>query len=697
MEARVLIVDDIKINLDMLGMILEELPVTIDFAPNGFDAISFAEKYEYACVLMDINMPKMNGFECVEKIRNIPRHRLTPIIFITAAGDQDSYVQEGYRVGAIDYINKPVVENVLFRKVSFFLTLFNERRSTEEALQKIRQLQRQHEQLLNFTAEGILGLDLENIVTFANTAACTLLTAQRRDIVGRPIKEFVDPRASDDDWTSSEFIQTFEEKQCNQEDNSFFWRNKQTQFPVQYIQSSIVENNNRQGGVLIFQDISERKEIESRLVNMAKFDQLTGLPNRAMYWGFLEKITANAKRLGDNLCVMFLDIDHFKNVNDTFGHDAGDLLLIQTSERLKGVLRNADLIARLGGDEFAVALLQMSSINDAFNIAQKIIDAFSKPFIIFGKECYIGVSIGISNFPEHGSDAITLTKAADTAMYHAKKIGRNNFVLFDYEMHLRVQSIIDITNELHQAIHNNDLLPYYQPIINLTDNAVSGFEALVRWKHEQKGIISPDVFIPIAEESGLIENIGHFMLLAAGQQAKKWFGENNPETEHLTIAINVAAKELNQKNFSQQMLSVLKKHDISAKHIKLELTESALMDDPQHVISQLKELRQAGISIAIDDFGTGYSSLSYLRKFPIDFLKIDQSFIRDIGEDNNDETIIKAIIQMAHSLGQKVVAEGVETSEQLDFLVSLGCDYAQGYLFGKPLSSYEAEQFLPIR
>ena len=698
MTTRILVVDDVEINLRLMEMTLEALPITIDSALNGIDAIGLATENEYAAILMDINMPGMDGFECVEKIRVLSLHRLTPIIFITAAGNPANYVRQGYEVGAIDYLNKPFDENILISKISILLALFNERKSTEEALTQVRLLQRQHEQLLNFTAEGILGLDIENIITFANTAACTLLTAKRNDIVGQSIKDFIDPLSEPKNWMASEFIQTFNEKQCNQNDNAHFWRNKQAQFPVQYTQSSIIEDDQRKGGVVIFQDISERKEIESQLVNLAKFDQLTGLSNRALYWEFLEKVTANSKRVGDNLCVMFLDLDHFKNINDTLGHDAGDLLLVQASERLKGALRNADLIARLGGDEFAVVLQHMTSINDAANVAQKIIEVFSQPFHLYGKDAYIGTSIGIASFPEHGTDAITLTKAADTAMYHAKKNGRNNFKFFDNDMHMRIQSHLEVTNDLRLAIKNNDLLPYYQPIMYIAGNRISGFEALARWKHKDKGIISPGIFIPIAEEAGLIEDIGRFMLLEAGRQAHQWFsGDHNGTRKDLTIAINVAAKQLKQKNFSQQILALLEKNKIAAHHIKLELIESALMDDPLDVIRQLNDLRQAGITIAIDDFGTGYSSLSYLKEFPIDYLKIDQSFIRDIGEEKNDEAIIRAIIQMAHSLGQKVIAEGVETQQQLEFLASLGCDYAQGFLFSRPVPWREAEQFLPMQ
>ena len=693
MSPRILIVDDVQSNLTVLEMALDDLSLKIDKALSGEAALIHARKGEYAVILMDINMPNMNGFECVKEIRQLSLHLLTPVIFITAAGNHKSYVDQGYNVGAIDYLTKPFDHDILCSKVNIFLALFNERKNTEDALRKIRELQRQHEQLLNFTAEGIIGLDINNIVTFANTAACTLLTANRDAIVGHSIKDFVDPLADSNAWGNSEFVQTFKEKQCNQNDNDFFWRNKKAKFPVLYTQSSIIEDDTLKGGVIIFQDISERKEIETQLVNLAKFDQLTGLANRRLYWEFLEKITANSRRGDDKVCILFLDLDHFKEVNDSLGHDAGDLLLVQAAERLKGVLRDADLIARLGGDEFAIVLQKLSSFNDAAKVAQKIISLFSKPFYLFGKNSYIGTSIGIASFPEHGVDAATLTKAADTAMYHAKKNGRNNFKFFDNVMHMRVKNHVEVTDDLRHAIKEDHIEPYYQPIIKVSTRETIGFEALARWQHREKGMIPPAIFIPIAEEAGLIEDVGKLMLLKAGQQAKQWFKHD----QVLTIAINVAARQLRQKNFSKQILTTLENHQISAHHVKLELTESALMENPDDIARQLKALRREGISIAIDDFGTGYSSLSYLKKFPIDILKIDQSFVGDIGKDSNDEVIINAIIQMAHTLGLEVIAEGVETHEQLDFLTAHQCDYIQGYLFGKPLPRREAEQFLPVR
>lgn len=693
MSPKILIVDDIHDNIFLMQVTLEELPIDTDAATSGAQAIALAEANEYVAILMDVNMPGMDGFECVEHIRNLPGHQLTPVIFVTAAGEMESYIERGYQVGAIDYLSKPIDDRILCSKMGILISLFEERKNTEEALRKVQQLQRQHEQLLNFTAEGIIGLDTENIVTFVNTAACTLLTATRDTIIGQPFKNFIAPLSTDAQWEQSEFVQTFKEGQCNQSDNTYFWRNQQAKFPVQYTQSSIVEDDVFQGGVVIFQDVSERKEIENQLVNLAKFDQLTGLSNRTLYWEFLEKVTAYSKRTEDNLCVMFIDLDHFKEVNDSLGHDAGDLLLVQATERLKSVLRNADLISRLGGDEFAVVIQQLTNINDIATVAQKIIDVIAEPFFLFDKESYIGASIGIASFPEHGVDATTLTKAADTAMYHAKQHGRNTYKFFDNDMHMRIQSHLEVSNDLRVAIKQQELEPYYQPIVNISDQQLNGFEALVRWNHKEKGLVSPGLFIPVAEESGLIEDIGKLMLLLAGKQANHWFCNDT----NMTIAINVAAKQLKQKDFSQQILQLLHKQHISPHHIKLELTESALMDDPNDVIRQLHELRKVGITIAIDDFGTGYSSLSYLKKFPIDFLKIDQSFVREIGEDKNDEAIIHAIIQMAHSLGLKVIAEGVETDEQLFFLKNLHCDYAQGYLFSKPVPWREAEQFLPVR
>ncbi|MCG8673032.1 MAG: EAL domain-containing protein [Pseudomonadales bacterium] len=688
MKPRVLIVEDIPDNVMLLQAILEDFPADIDVAYSGEQAIEKVAEHSYAVILMDVNMPGMSGFDCVEKIRSNEQFVHVPIIFITALGDAYEYTSKGYMLGAVDYIAKPVDEEMLCSKVNIFLELERKRNETDAALAQVRTLQRDYEQILNFMAEGIVGLDLDNFVTFANAAACTLLTTTKEQLIGTPIKDFINPKIDDLEWQTSDFVQIFRDGQCHHKDDSFFWRQKEFQFPVQYTQSSILEDEAVKGGVLVFQDISERKEIENKLINLAKFDQLTGLANRTLYWEFLDKAIEVAKRKQDDLYVIFIDLDHFKEINDTLGHDAGDLLLVQASERLRSTLRSADLVSRLGGDEFAVILQHVHSDADLANVCIKLIEMFEQPFDIFGQEAFIGCSMGVAHYPEDGCDASTVTKAADTAMYSAKQAGRNNYKFFHKDMHERVQEHMEVANELRYALRNDHIYPHFQLKLDLKTRKYIGAEALARWHHQDKGLISPGVFIPIAEDTGLIADIGETILIRSGTQMIDLLNSVDLP-QNFKVSVNMSAKQIQEQKFAERVLKILDQYNIPSERIELELTETAIVHSFQMINRELNKLRKAGIHISVDDFGTGYSSLAYLKRLPIDTLKVDQVFVRDIGQDSGDEAIIRAIINLAHSLGMKVLAEGVETEEQLEFLMAEGCDQAQGFLFSRPTSAGE--------
>ncbi|MCG8316569.1 MAG: EAL domain-containing protein [Pseudomonadales bacterium] len=684
MGLRILIVDDTKDNVALLKAVLEEFPTELDVAYNGEEALKKVDEFDYALILMDVNMPVMGGFECVDKIRAQPHYRHIPIIFITAIGDRREFIDRGYQSGAVDYISKPVDADALCSKVNIFLELKRKQLETDVALSQVRALQRNYEQILNYTAEGILGLDTENFIHFANAAACTLLTVPKDKLIGTNIKDYVDPHSKEKEWLESDFVQIFRDGQCNQSDDSFFWRQKTYQFPVQYTQSSILDGEDIQGGVIVFQDVSERKEIENELINLAKFDQLTGLANRTLYWEFLEKSIEVAKRQAHGIYIIFIDLDHFKEINDTLGHDAGDLLLVQASERLRSTLRSADLISRLGGDEFAVIIQHAESDESVAGVCQKLIATFEQPFQIFGKEAYIGCSLGVARFPGDGTDASSITKAADTAMYSAKHGGRNNYQFFHGEMHTRVQAHMEVANELRTALKTKQIIPYYQVKVDFQSQQYIGAEALARWVHTDKGIIAPDVFIPVAEDTGLIANIGETMI----QQASEDFLRLQSEIDlpsPFRVSINISAKQVQDQNFAGRILQLLEQQGISPESVELELTETSIINAFVKIRKELMILKQAGVHISIDDFGTGYSSLAYLKQLPIDTLKIDKVFVRDIGQEGDDESIVRAIISLGHSLGMKVLAEGVETHQQIEFLLSEGCDQAQGFFFGRPV------------
>ncbi|MCL4431763.1 MAG: EAL domain-containing protein [Epsilonproteobacteria bacterium] len=443
-------------------------------------------------------------------------------------------------------------------------------------------------------------------------------------------------------------------------------------------------------GVLgIAHDITARKSNEAHIQNLAHFDQLTGLPNRILLNDRVTYLLNMAQRKNESLAVMFLDLDHFKNINDTLGHSIGDQVLIEVANRIKEALRDQDSVARLGGDEF-IMLFPNTDSNAAMYIATKLIEVISKASMIENNELTITPSIGIAIYPNDGEDFETLLKNADTAMYGVKSASRNSFHFFTQEMQLNLARNLQLDNALRHALKRNELEVYYQPQISLSDGHIIGAEALVRWHHPKLGMISPAEFIPIAESSGQIIEIGEWVLQTAIQQTKEWIdGGFAP----MIIAVNLSAIQFRQKNLLTRITDILKEVELPHQYLELELTEAVTMHNPESVINIMNKLYEQGIRMSIDDFGTGYSSLSYLKKFKVYKLKIDQSFIRDIGKDNDDRAIVSAIIDMAHNLGLKTIAEGVETAEQLDFLHLHGCDEVQGYYFSKPLPCAEFEIF----
>ncbi len=433
----------------------------------------------------------------------------------------------------------------------------------------------------------------------------------------------------------------------------------------------------------------ERKQIEQRLTLLAHFDSLTGLANREYFNLTIERTLAQAKRKNQTLGLMFLDLDHFKEINDTLGHLAGDKLLVCVAERLKSCVRSVDFIARLGGDEFVIILDDIQSPKTTMGIAEKILSSLSKAVAIGNQEIFISCSIGITFFPEDASNVNDLLKHADVAMYKAKNKGRNNFQFFTPELNAEVIQAMAIKNDLRGAIDRNELLLYYQPKFHVQENRIIGAEALLRWQHPSRGIVSPDQFIPIAEQSGLIIAIGQWVITEAMKQNKKWQEDLSPD---FGMAINLSVKQFQENGLVDFIVAELTQSSLDAACIELEITESLLMEKSHQEQEILSELSDKGFKISMDDFGTGYSSLSYLKRFTIDILKIDRSFIADVNSDPDAAEIVKAIIAMAHALKLTVVAEGVENEQQMDFLTRLNCNEIQGYLISKPIPALEFEQ-----
>ena len=437
--------------------------------------------------------------------------------------------------------------------------------------------------------------------------------------------------------------------------------------------------------------IKKSREYEDKLTYQTNYDQLTELPNRHLAMDRVSQALARAKRLNQYVVAMFIDLDRFKNVNDTLGHNAGDLLIKKAAQRLQQSIRLTDTAARLGGDEFMIILPDIQDFNTAETVCEKIMDNFSYPFTVHGQDFNVTASIGVAIGPNNGTDAKTLMKSADLALHRAKEAGRASYRFFTQEMNRHAEQRQTIENQLLHAVERDELSLHFQPMIKLGDSKTIGVEALIRWFNPSLGQVSPANFIPLAEESGLIVEIGDWVI----KRAMETISGLGQEAEHLRIAINVSCRQLLQPtHFLDLLESTLSHNHLSARQIEIEITERLLLEDRPDTVELLYDLKAMGFRLVVDDFGTGYSSLSYLKKFPLDGLKVDQSFIRDMLVDSNDAKLTKAIIAIAHELGMEAVGEGVETSGQADFLRNSGCDIAQGYLFGRPMDASNLYEFL---
>ena len=445
--------------------------------------------------------------------------------------------------------------------------------------------------------------------------------------------------------------------------------------------------------VAVFTDITARKQAEHALQQMANYDTLTGLPNRTLFQDRLQQALIKARRNRTKVALFFLDLDRFKHINDSLGHHIGDLLLQAVAQRLQNIVRETDTVTRLGGDEFTIIMEDIKCDKDAKTIAEKILTSFNDAFVLADNTLTITTSIGISMAPHDADENSLLVQFADTAMYHAKARGRNNYQFYTTQLNAYAKRHVELEAALKQAIFYNELSLVYQPKFNIIDGTLSGVEALLRWHSATLGSISPSEFIPLAEETGFIKNIGLWVINSACAQIAHWQLQG---LDPINVAINLSSRQLNE-HIVEHIEQAISAFEIPAKMLELELTESAIMDNPEESVTILTQLKSLGLSIAVDDFGTGYSSLSYLKRFPIDTLKIDQEFVRDITQDPEDAAITNTIITLAHSLDLNVVAEGVETQAQYDFLASHNCDQVQGYLLSKPLTVTDCEYLLGQR
>jgi diguanylate cyclase (GGDEF)-like protein/PAS domain S-box-containing protein len=550
---------------------------------------------------------------------------------------------------------------------------------------------------LNCIGDAVICTDISGNVTFLNIVAEKMTDWSWKEAAGRPMAEVF--RIVD--GTTRKAVRDPMKMAIDQDEtvgltvNCVLISRDGTEYAIEDSAAPIHDRSGCvTGAVIVFHDVSAARAMSMQMTHSARHDVVTGLPNRALLNDRITQSIALARRNNRSIALLFLDLDHFKYINDSLGHDIGDNLLVCVSTRLLAGVRGSDTVSRQGGDEFVILLSEISHPEDAATSAKKLLVSISAPCSIGGHDLHIDGSIGISIYPADGEDAETLIKNADTAMYYAKESGRNNFQFFTAEMNLKSVERQSLESSLRRAIERDEFLLHYQPKVNLVTGEITGVEALIRWQQPDRGLVSPAQFVPIAEDCGLIIPIGRWVLREACRQASEWQAVGLPFKR---ISVNVSAAEFRDKSFVKRVATILTETGFDPRYLDLELTEGVLMADAESTGAILYALKVIGVHLAVDDFGTGYSSLSYLRQFPIDVLKIDQSFVRQITADPDDSPIVSAIIDMGKNLKQRVIAEGIETQEQLAFLQAHHCEEGQGYLFGRPLPASEFGRLLASR
>ncbi|MDQ0428516.1 diguanylate cyclase (GGDEF)-like protein/PAS domain S-box-containing protein [Planomicrobium stackebrandtii] len=549
----------------------------------------------------------------------------------------------------------------------------------ELVVTQLENMGREKELILNSVEEGIFGLDLEGKITFCNRAADFILGYSKGELIGQSYKLLLN---KDEDLTESS---------SSLKEDLKFRKKDGVDFSVEYVASSIKENGNIIGDVVTFRDITKRKQLENEISHLAYYDHLTDLPNRILLNDFLNKEIDKAKVSGCKVAVLYLDLDRFKIINDSMGHSYGDAILQDVANRLSRNVPDMAFLSRQGGDEFTIILPGFNSDNDVLHLVDKLVESFAEPFSLKDTEVHIKTSIGISLFPKDGDTAEVLIKNADAAMYKSKEKSGTYHHFFRSEMSDRNLENIFLENALYKALENEELCIHYQPQIDSRTNSIIGAEALLRWNHPTRGMVSPINFIPTAEETGLIVPIGKWVLLNACKQLKVWHAQGN---SHMTVSVNLSGRQFEEDDLLSMIESILVETGIPPECLHIELTENQIFKNTYVTLEKMREIKMLGVKISLDDFGTGYSSLGYLKNFPIDTLKIDRSFMFDILTDKDNAAITSTIITLAQNLDLDVIAEGVETKEQLDFLMARSCFNIQGYYFSKPLDAKALDEFM---
>jgi len=644
------------------------------------ECMSDAEKHlaqrQVDIILLDLGLPDAEGVGSVRRVRAAAPH--VPLVVLTGL-DDEALATQALQEGAQDYLIKGQIDaRGLLRALRYAI----ERKSMEEALL----VEKERAQVtLNCIGDAVVCTDISGKITFLNLVAERMTGWSWKEAAGLPMAEvFRILDAASRETTPSPMDRAIgQNRTVHLPPNCVLIRRDGFEIPIEDCVSPIKDRTGHAtGAVIVFRDVSAARAMALQMTHSTQHDLLTGLPNRVLLNDRLSQAIALALRHRRKVAVLVFDLDGFKHINDSLGHPIGDKLLQSVANRLVDSVRGSDTVSRQGGDEFVVLLSEVAQSEDAAITARRTLQAVAEAHSIDEHDFHITTSIGVSVYPDDGLDAETLIKNADTAMYQAKENGRQSYQFFKPAMNVRAVERQSIEENLRRALERQEFSLHYQPKINLKSGKITGAEALLRWTHPTRGPVSPAQFIPVAEDCGLILPIGNWVLREACKQARAWLDAGLPLG---TMAVNISSMEFRDDNFLESVFAILKETGLNPRSLEMELTESVLMKRAESAASVLKTLRASGVQVAVDDFGTGYSSLSYLRKFPIDALKIDQSFVRQITTASDDTTIVTAIISMGRSLKLRVVAEGVETQQELEFLQAHQCDEAQGYYFSRPV------------
>ena len=627
-------------------------------------------------LLLDLNLPDGSA---INYLKEGADQRPYPVLIMTAQGSEALAV-EALKSGVLDYIVKsPEAFTAIPRIVERSLREWNTLQKRQDAEEQAERARQEWEMTFDAMGDVVTIHDRQRRIVRANKAAYQLTGSLPGELIGK--------RCSEALWGGIDICAecplakticdgnphsgTIDQRRSNK-----IFEITTTPFPAYSEQDYYIH---------IAKDVTDQKEVEKQLKYQATHDHLTGLANRMMLEDRLDQAIKQAQRANRLVAVLLLDLDRFKNVNDGYGHATGDELLCSVATRLKIAVRQTDTVARLGGDEFVVMLTNVADLETVQTTTANILKSLARPYHIRGRKFNLTASVGGSLYPHDGSDGPDLIRNADVAMYEAKRQG-NHFSYYSEEMNRHVVATLEMENDLHQALAQDELCLHYQPKVDLATGRIAGCEALLRWNHPRRGMVSPGMFIPIAEQTGLIVPIGAWVLEEACRQGGAWQAQGLPP---IPIAVNLSARQFRQGDLAATVRTVLQRYGLDPTLLELELTESMIMEHAESASSILQELKCLGVSLSLDDFGTGYSSLNYLRRFPVDSLKIDQSFIHDVTTDPSGASVVASIIDIAHNLQLTAIAEGVETHEQLEFLVANECDAVQGYLFSKPLPAQE--------